>query len=740
MINLLLFAYLIRCLLEYRVDQREAWLEKFALVCGIAVANSSGIVALLPCFLIAVIWIKGMSFFNVRFIIISIGCWLVGFSLILLLPLVGSLSHTRHLAFWDGLHSIAAWYKWYLTRVPRPVILLLCLTSVLPILVLSIRWPSSFGDTSPLGIFLANCMFHAVHAVLLLACAWTVLDSPLSPRQKGLGQYFGFSYLQLYYLTALCIGYFSAYFLLVCSSRPTRNRRPPAPLLQFISRSVVLCVWLLAFGLPTLLVARNLPRLRANRHDALAGYLETLEKSLPAKGAVLLCDDTSRAFYVQALLQSKGRQKDFLVLHSHSMIQPAYVKFLERLHPEFGLNTLLTTNQMAQLESPVVQVQLLEALAKKHEVYYLHPSFGYYFESFYLEPHGLTYRMLPYPAAAPGVPAPSKEVIAENEAVWQAVSSAQFPRILRDLRSPETARPAWVQWAMDKLRLKEDTDFTSQRAAGYFSLDLNYWGVELQICGDYRRAGECFTQSVDLNPDNASARINQDFNVDLQAGRKPRPLTDKEMQEKFRQHRTWDDLMGEDGPVDEPSFCYRLGMNYAQTRAYRQAIEQFRRVHALAPADQSYSAWLAQLYVLDQNFSNSLAAADLVLGYHPDDLNGLLIKGVSYMQMKDHARAIPVLTRLITLQTNHYTALLDRAICNLESGNLDAARVDYTTVAKSAPQVHQAYYGLAEIAFRQKDRSNAIYNYQLYLTNAPANTEEAKMVATRLKELQAGKD
>ncbi len=120
MINLLLFAYLIRCLLEYRVDQREAWLEKFALVCGIAVANSSGIVALLPCFLIAVIWIKGMSFFNVRFIIISIGCWLVGFSLILLLPLVGSLSHTRHLAFWDGLHSIAAWYKWYLTRVPCP--------------------------------------------------------------------------------------------------------------------------------------------------------------------------------------------------------------------------------------------------------------------------------------------------------------------------------------------------------------------------------------------------------------------------------------------------------------------------------------------------------------------------------------------------------------------------------------------------------------------------------------------
>ena len=35
MLDLLLFAYIIRCLLEYRIDQRETWLTRSALVYGI---------------------------------------------------------------------------------------------------------------------------------------------------------------------------------------------------------------------------------------------------------------------------------------------------------------------------------------------------------------------------------------------------------------------------------------------------------------------------------------------------------------------------------------------------------------------------------------------------------------------------------------------------------------------------------------------------------------------------------
>ena len=47
--------------------------------------------------------------------------------------------------------------------------------------------------------------------------------------------------------------------------------------------------------------------------------------------------------------------------------------------------------------SPLQLVILLTTLAKTNELYYLHPSFGYYFEQFYLEPHGLVYRLKTLP-------------------------------------------------------------------------------------------------------------------------------------------------------------------------------------------------------------------------------------------------------------------------------------------------------------------------------------------------------
>ena len=41
-------------------------------------------------------------------------------------------------------------------------------------------------------------------------------------------------------------------------------------------------------------------------------------------------------------------------------------------------------------------VQLALRLAETNSIYYLHPSFGYYFEFFYLEAHGLVYKLKPY--------------------------------------------------------------------------------------------------------------------------------------------------------------------------------------------------------------------------------------------------------------------------------------------------------------------------------------------------------
>src|SRR5262249_11777483 len=61
--NLLLFAYVVRCLLEYRISQKESWLTRFALVYGLGIANNWAMIGFFPAFLAALIWIKGLEFF-----------------------------------------------------------------------------------------------------------------------------------------------------------------------------------------------------------------------------------------------------------------------------------------------------------------------------------------------------------------------------------------------------------------------------------------------------------------------------------------------------------------------------------------------------------------------------------------------------------------------------------------------------------------------------------------------------
>ncbi|MDB6112898.1 MAG: Tetratricopeptide 2 repeat protein, partial [Pedosphaera sp.] len=143
-----------------------------------------------------------------------------------------------------------------------------------------------------------------------------------------------------------------------------------------------------------------------------------------------------------------------------------------------------------------------------------------------------------------------------------------------------------------------------------------------------------------------------------------------------------------------------------------------------------------QLFIYARDYSNALSSANQLLKGAPDDPTGLFFKGISSIQLHAYQDAIPPLTRLMTLQTTNYAAQLNRAIAYLQATNLTAARHDYEAVVKVLPKTYQAYYGLAEIASLEKDVPAVIKNYQLYLTNAPPDTEEAKSISTRLKELQ----
>ena len=86
---------------------------------------------------------------------------------------------------WPALKANLRQQKHALTLLQRPAFRILALTSLLPILVLSIRWKSltvQSSDDSRLGVFLTKATGHSLHGLFFVIALWIGLDPDFSPR------------------------------------------------------------------------------------------------------------------------------------------------------------------------------------------------------------------------------------------------------------------------------------------------------------------------------------------------------------------------------------------------------------------------------------------------------------------------------------------------------------------------------------------------------------------------------
>jgi tetratricopeptide (TPR) repeat protein len=119
----------------------------------------------------------------------------------------------------------------------------------------------------------------------------------------------------------------------------------------------------------------------------------------------------------------------------------------------------------------------------------------------------------------------------------------------------------------------------------------------------------------------------------------------------------------------------------------------------------------------------------------PLDPDALYWKGCSLMLLKDYEGAIPLLNQSLNTQTNFQTAMT-LGFTHVQLGNLDAARQAYERAAQSGSNAYQAYFHLAQVAYRQKDTNAAIKYVELYRSNAPPNLLDAGLVNDILAELR----
>jgi hypothetical protein len=304
-------------------------------------------------------------------------------------------------------------------------------------------------------------------------------DPPFSPRHLSLGT----PLLTLYYLGALSVGYFSGYFLLIFGNAPSSR-------LQFPSRNRFnfwIPWWSLAFGCsqwrqPGWLIETRRKSATAN-DDTFQKYASFVEENLPRSGGILLSDDPVRLFLVEAALARDGRAKDFLPLDTQSLNWPAITGSCTINSRKSGRNWY--RRRKTKPLNPIGLISALTMLSKTNELYYLHPSFGYYFEQFYQEPHGLVYKLKILPEDTLLPPLPDKNQIAENEAFWARVETQAFAPIKRAVTPPDPNAPrSWGERLLNKFHVPREQNQNAILAGTFYSRSLNFWGVQLQRAGE----------------------------------------------------------------------------------------------------------------------------------------------------------------------------------------------------------------------------------------------------------------
>ena len=562
-LNVLIFATIIWLLLEFRLDERPGRLYLAALIYGAGMTNNWALLAFLPVFVIVILWLRGLEFFNLRFLTRMALCGLAGMSFYLLMPIVGKFSGTYSLTFWE-LFKPAWRLNWQVIHAitngeVRYAVIMMSVTTLLPLLIMALRWSANYGDASRIGTAMVNYLFYGIHAVIFTVCVWVMFDPPFSPGQLSLGS----PALTMYYLSALGVGYYCGYYLLVFGKKAVPTRRNPRPMPALPGKLNALCpvvyfgVYAAAAVAVSTLVHKNLPRIRAINDDTLLKYAQLTEQNLPPGGGILLSDaegisssPQTRALLMQAALARSGRDQNFIVVDTDSLNWAPYHRYLHQKYPKKWPQDV-SEKEMGGVK-PLVILNTLSQLAKSNTICYLNPSFGYYFELFYLEPHGLTYqvKLLPEDTLLP--PPLATNLVSQNQNFWNEFARTELPRVAKAATPPDPISfpNNLADWLLMHLHDHSDANPNAQIVANFYSRSLDYWGVQLQCAGQLPAAAECFTNALIANPDNISAAINIDFNKSLQAGTADITSFKRITPDQFGKSRDWNAVMNANGVPD----------------------------------------------------------------------------------------------------------------------------------------------------------------------------------------------
>ena len=752
MLDLLLLATALWLLLEYHVRREARWLDAAVVVWGLGMAENWLMLLALPLFVVAVMRLQGRRFFRLNFILRLAGLGLAAFSIYAVLPLANGLAPhspwTFDQAWLASLRQtknlcLMLYYKFW--REHRLLTFAVALCFLVPTLPLLVRLRDEGTDNLSQVDRLQIWLYRGLRGLLLLACVWLALDPATGPQQLVQHQAgIGMPMLTFDYLNALGAGFLAGNLLLISQSAVQRRRRQSGiAWRQLTVPGAALGLTLIL----TVLVVRNAPAIwRVNFHP-LQQFGDQVAKALPAGGGVMLSDEPQKLAVFQAALAHRPAAADWLAVNTRALPSVAYRARLERRQP--GWLTDATRHELTPLET----TRLLEQVAATNRLFYLHPSYGVFFERFYLEPAGLIFEMKRRGKNPLAIPAWSPAATEANEKFWTEL----WNRDLAELVPSADQRPGGLEKRLQRFGYRPVSQVQDRVLAEWYSMALDAWGVRLQQQGRWPAARLRFDQAQQLNTNNLSARASLFCNAKLQAGDKMGLADVTKAADQLGKLNHLSQILNTGGPFDEPTFCYLLGTLFQQTGMLWQAAEQFERTRTLVadtlapefaladlynrlqqadrarplidhlrvetkklPANSALDLDLALLdsycWLAQSNAVSARQALQAVVAQHPDD--GQIAHRVveAYVEIGDFADAWPLVEAQLAKTPDDVPSLNSQALILIQTGRAAAALLvlDHVLVLTNLPaaRINHAFarllsqdFAAAEREYRELEKS-----------------------------------
>lgn len=756
MLDLLLLASAIWLLLEYKVRRESRWLNAAAVVWGLGMAENWVMLFTLPLFIAAVIGLQRRRFFRVKFILRLAGLGLAGFSIYAVQPLVNGLAPhspwTLDQAWLASLRQtkyavLLLYYQFW--RMHRLLTVAVGICLLVPTLPLLVRLRDQ-GTKNKSGVDRFQLwLYRSLRVGLLLACLWLAFDPAAGPQQL-VQREFGvwLPMLTFDYLNALGAGFLVGNLLLISQGAVLRRRRSR---IRISWRRMI--VPAAGGGLALLMVGlliRNAPAIvRLNFHP-LERFGEQAVKSLPAGRGVMLSDFPQKLAVFQAALAHRHGGSDWLAVDTRALPTVEYRARLQRRQPA-GWLTDTNHHELTPLET----LRLLEQVARTNRLFYLHPSYGYFFEAFYLEPAGLIYEMKLRGKNPLDIPPLSGAATGANEKFWTGLWDNELAMLV----PPPSRRPNVLTKHLTGLGMTAAPRHQDRLLAEWYSVPLDGWGVTLQKQGRWPEARLRFAQALQLNSNNLSARISLACNTNLQAGNKMGLADVAKVADQLGNPNRVNLILNNGGPFDEPTVGYLLGSVFLQSGQLLQAAEQFERVRMLAPGAPAAELALAEIYnrlqmtdrarplinhlreaatklpansfldlnlallesyswLLQTNVSNARSALQSVVEQHPDDAQIRNRVLGAYLAFGDFTNALRLVESQLTKTPDDVPSLNSKAIILVQSGHADEALpiLDHLLTLTNLPaaRINRAFaqlvrkeFAAAEGDFRELEKTGA---------------------------------